>query len=538
MHNCGSWSDRMDIFVNRDTELKLVEETVNALLAKRNFAPSPIIEFCGVGGIGKTTILKKVAQWCNDKNLPYILADANQNLPHFSRDILSQVMKYSSQLMRESEGRDSLSQSIIAAKALLAQGPAAILLDSLDAANDELLKWIEMMLRDLLEENNLFVVLASKKAVYFKNTRSISRMLTPFLLKPFDKDSCEMYLNGVGGPLDPETYNLIFEWTHGYPLAVNVIVQAILQQRLDPRNEQDKKQLLALLTEQVINRGVLANVVQTQGIFDWYRTILSLLSVPRRFNLVLLQNIIEQFAPQYALASSLGYMGWPKRINQMTDVLNWEIPKAGFSVDEPIRHIFLTKLKLEQTEVYYALHSFLAQLNHELAAQVSGSDRVRYLREYLYHWAHNENTQTFPNVLANTLQQIIEGSAESLLQFYEEYVQDEELKEALGKNSTTMMSLMHRELARINREMAVREPMPDCVYYWREFFYSVIYDPVVNDLLLLLQKHVQQMVKEVSPAVSQELYKELMRDDTFSKPLGENFAIFAALIREEFSAEG
>ena len=48
----------MNDFVNRETELALIDEAVEALLDKQRLLRTPIIEFYGVKGIGKTTLLE------------------------------------------------------------------------------------------------------------------------------------------------------------------------------------------------------------------------------------------------------------------------------------------------------------------------------------------------------------------------------------------------------------------------------------------------------------------------------------------------
>ena len=100
-----------------------------------------------------------------------------------------------------------------------------------------------------------------------------------------------------------------------------------------------------------------------------------------------MQDLIETFSPELKLESSIAYWGLPKEINEATDVLNWNMLRAGFSVDEPIRTLFLLLLKTEHPDRYFAIHEFLAQTNLRLAKEVSGFDRARYIRECLYHTA-------------------------------------------------------------------------------------------------------------------------------------------------------
>src|SRR5262249_1380759 len=144
-------------------------------------------------------------------------------------------------------------------------------------------------------------------------------------------------------------------------------------------------------------------------------------------------DLTETFAPSLAPAGKLEYMGLPKQINRGTDVLYWDMRRGGFTIDETVRHLFLKQRAIEQLQLFHDVHRFLANLNKTFAGEVSGSDRVRYLREYLYHSTFVEDPQLLPQLLMQTVS-LVEGSPDSSIQFAEELRQDEELKEALGSH--------------------------------------------------------------------------------------------------------
>lgn len=437
----------MNSFVNREEELRKVDEAFSALLDKHRLLRSPIIEFYGTGGIGKTTLLRKVEQKCNDEHVPSIWADASQSEQSVSHMIIEQAAKYGARYTQEDGS--PLHQSVQATKTLLKQGPAVLLLDAIDTTNDERVRWIEAMLKGLVDEDRLLVVLASTSGIVFPKERSVARKLTSLPLSLFDRSSCETYLNNVDSQIVPELRNIIFEWTRGYPLAMQVMTEAISAGH-DPRQPQGQNYILALMKDQIIMQHVLARVEQEKRA-DYYAS-LRLLSVPRRFNLVIMQDLIERFehfAPALKRESSLAYFPLTKEIQQATEVLKWNMPRAGYSVDAPIRNIFLLELKMEQPEDYNAIHTFLAQENWRLATEVTGTDRVRYLREYLYHSAISIEPQNVSSLLEQVILQIIAESPGGFSEFYEEFIQDEELKETLGEHTALAISLMHSHLAGI-----------------------------------------------------------------------------------------
>jgi hypothetical protein len=415
----------MNLFVNREPELKLIDESFRALLDRRRLLRTPIIEVQGVGGIGKTSLLKQVEQRCQDIQLPYIWVDVSQHPSSVEVEIISQVKHYT----QPSDNKD-FPDATYAMKILLKQSPAVMLFDAVDTAKTAQLSLIEKLLKDLIDDDKLFVVFASKKTLTFQQYRSVARKLTIFALKSLDRKHCESYLDTLDNPIKPiEVRNFIFEWTRGYPLAMNVLAQAI-QNGLDPRTPEGQQEALALLKEQVIHQGVLAAVDPTDR--ARYFSTLQLFSIPRRFNLVIMQDLIERFTPTLKLESSIAYWGLPKEINEATDVLNWNMTRAGFSVDEPIRTLFLLLLKVEHSERYFAIHEFLAQTNRRLAREVSGFDRARYVRECLYHTACMMDSPPVEQQLLDTIQIVEQESQETLSQFSQEFSQDMQLKEALG----------------------------------------------------------------------------------------------------------
>ncbi len=519
----------MDRFINREPELRLIEDAIGDLLNTDTFLRTPIIDFFGIDGIGKTSILKKIVQTCDKHRIRYIWADASKNVPAFFYEIIDQAQQYSEVLPRSDES-NLQHQSVAVTQELLKKGPLVILLDAVDATNEARLVPIEEMLNALVINNKLFVVLTSSRSVSFEHERDVARKLSTFPLLPLDRDSSEEYLESLGLPTDPELRNIVFEWTHGYPLAMDVMVQAIREQGIDPRNQEEREKLLGIITQRVIDQRILARVEPTE--LQWFQRVLRLLSVPRRFNLLTMQSLIEQFAHDLKLANSLAYIVLPNRISQSTDVLSWNLAKGGFAIDSPIRNMFLLQLKIGHLEDYYKINRFLAEINQSNAKEVSGPDRIRYQREYLYHMANSGDEKQLARILTETVQQIIKDAEEApelLIQFREEFIQDTELKELLGKDANLVLSLTNKHLAQKMYRTALQEEDEEKrIRYYRDFFDYTIHDPVINDLPSLLEEYVDQLIAQERPAVLHKLYENLAQDDTFRKVPGKDFAFFFA----------
>jgi len=425
----------MATFINRETELKSINAVFATLSSKkRSLQPTPIIDFYGVGGIGKTVLLHEVRQRCQDAQLRCIWVDPNKGLHEFAREIVHQVQQFS---RFETGDNNALYQSIDATRILLKRGPLVLLFDSVDATDNEQVGWIGTVLRDLSDDDNLFVVLASKRALSFPNDRRTSPKLTPFPLQPFDRQSCEAYLNSIGNQSEPEVRQLIFTWTRGYPLALQVMAQSI-NGGLDPRKQEDQKEIISNLTTQVLHQNILARVDPANR--NWYESILYLLSIPRHFNLIIMQDLIEVFTPDLKRENNLEYIGLPREINQVTEILNWSSVDAGFSVDAPVRALCLLRLRIEQSEMYYEAHRFLARTYRQLATDVAGTDQVRYLGEYLYHSSIETSIQGQAPV--SIVKDIVETFPKSIVSLATQIQQDEELKELLGTHFSDVQSLL------------------------------------------------------------------------------------------------
>ena len=187
-----------------------------------------------------------------------------------------------------------------------------------------------MTLRDLMSHNNLFVVLTSKQRIVFENDWFLARKLTPLQLKPLNRDDSTSYLQSLDDTISPKTRETIFQWTRGYPLAMEVMTKTITERHLDLEKIEDQQQLIAIIIKEVIDKKVLAHVESAQ--LDWHKAHLLLLCIPRRFNLVIMEELLETFGspPIRKTQSKLAYMGLPKQLNANTNILYRDMQKAWF----------------------------------------------------------------------------------------------------------------------------------------------------------------------------------------------------------------
>ena len=250
-----------------------------------------------------------------------------------------------------------------------------------------------------------------------------------------------------------------------------------------------------------------------------------------------MKALIEEFNGKLKQQSGVAYMNIPRMINQTTDVLNWNIMRAGFSVNDPVRALFFLKSKIEDPERHLKIHSFLARINKQIADEVHGLDRMRYLREYLYHSAHTETVQSLAPILEQTIGDIIAESPESSEQFYEEFKLDEELNEVLGEQKKIVLSQVYRYRAEANRQSARESSGTEHIQRIQDFFYYVVEDPQIADLRTVLQQHIENVLTEEPAQNISALTNALSNDSSFKESLGKHFALFTSLLQEYLSSE-
>jgi hypothetical protein len=439
----------MALFVDREKELDLIGDAVQALLNRDRLLRTPIIEVYGVGGVGKTALLKQIEQSSQNSGIPCIFIDIGHASANLEQDFIRQITQH---LPDQSSIAGQSAISI--ARLLLTQRPAVMLFDAVDAASQEQLDFLQVLLHNLIDKEKLFIVLASKKSLPFlQKDRSIARKLPfPLSLQLLPRQYCEIFLDSEASQVEAEIRNLILEWTKGYPLAMNVMVEAI-NNGLDAHTEQGQAEILTQLKNRVIYQEILKEIESQRQ--SYYYSALQLFSVPRRFNLVIMQDLIETFSPALRREGVLAYLSLPKDICETTDVMHWNMVRAGYAVDTPVRMLFLLLLKQEELERYFAIHEFLAEKNLELAQKVPGSDRVRYLREHLYHLVNSQAPSE--QSLVEAVEMASRETPEVFVQFAEEFAQDHDLKEALDQQLPVVEAAIQTYQERLHSDREGKE---------------------------------------------------------------------------------
>jgi hypothetical protein len=164
--------------------------------------------------------------------------------------------------------------------------------------------------------------------------------------------------------------------------------------------------------------------------------------------------------------------------------------------------------------------------NWRLAMEVSSSDRVHYIQEYLYHSAFCLDGDKLQDNVDKAMKQILdEKTPDSLLQFEEEYKKDKELQDALGVHKDSVLAKICRYYADrywelVSMALDRRERISHLLSY---ISYS-IKDPTVAvpDRLPLVRQCLQRVKAQETVDVYRSLIVALSQDTEIKELLGDD----------------
>ncbi|WP_162179547.1 ATP-binding protein [Thermogemmatispora carboxidivorans] len=438
--------------INREDEQRQISTILQALRQPRGTQdqPWPIVHLFGVAGIGKTTLLRQIQQQARALGLPalwgavqpgeHIDAVASQLLPDLPSPPLSPSPgeEHGSAPHHSPPG---LAQLIPGLRLLVhQQGAAVLLLDDVEIGDASQLRWLVALLDALGKQAPLLLVQTAAGPLPWSWQTVLNRPVLPLELGPLDHVSSALLLERHAPTLAPEARALALDWADGYPLALVVLAAALRDGTLDPRQPADRARLREQLTERVLRQGVLGALPPEER--PAIETLLRLLAVPRRFTAMLLQDLIEQFAPEWRQGAPFAYFFLPQQLADRTHALRWQSERAGYVVVAPVRHLLQVLWQEEAPARWQEILRWLAAFQERLTEQANGPERIRSLADQLaYRLLGEEPTrrvEQMPSVLASLRQ---EPQAVSL-QVVADLQQDQDLQAALGEQASAWQAAL------------------------------------------------------------------------------------------------
>jgi len=430
--------------INREKERKLITDAITALTSDDQLVETPIVNFFGLPGIGKSRLLDEIISIYDPQEVRWLKLDASEDIPIFSAGVLRRIERY----CPGAEPPVSLQASLSLLETLLKHSSLVLLVDNIESTDERQVSLLENILEKLILYNNIFIVLASQGELSFHRQRKIQRKLTPSALSLLDRTFSQQYVLTHLPALSEPQQARFFTWTQGHPLAMEELLQAISEHN-NLTDDRVQPQVLQRLLDALVIRHLRERVPQEQ---EWFETMLHLLAVPRRFNVIFIRLLVERFAPEsYRLSSSVEYVKLPQKIGQVTGVLQWKRELAGFTLEEPVRTLLLFQLKLQFAERYHALNLFLAELNWQYACETGHmGDRVQYEKEFVYHRLANAERDGRVGVATAALQQIFTlaaGDQKQLIDFQQEFLTDRGLQEEPGEDFAPLRQHLYEQIA-------------------------------------------------------------------------------------------
>jgi hypothetical protein len=430
--------------INREKERKLITDAITALTSDDQLVETPIVNFFGLPGIGKSRLLDEIISVYDPQALRWLKLDANEDIPVFSANVLQRIGRY----LPGAEPPASLQASLALLETVLRVSPLVLLVDNIESTDEQQVSLLESILEKLILYNNIFIVLASQGELSFHRQRKIQRKLTPCALSLLDQAFSQQYFLAHLPEATEVQHAQFFTWTQGHPLAMEELLQA-LNEHNRLADEWVYPQMLQRLLDALVIRHLRERVPEEQ---EWFETMLRLLAVPRRFNVIFIRLLVERFAPEsYRLSSSVEYVKLPQKIGQVTGVLQWKRELAGFALEEPVRTLLLFELKEQFAERYHALNLFLAELNWQYARETEHiGDRVQYEKEFVYHQLANAPYDERVAAATAALDQIFAlaaGEQNQLIDFQHEFLTDRGLQEERGEDFAPLRRQLYERIA-------------------------------------------------------------------------------------------
>jgi len=372
---------------NRKPELETAQQSLMPMPA------FPIVEFCGIPGIGKTTLLKAIsAEQSRTKPALKIAwvdfgdADLSEDGgPPSRRRILEKINR---DLNVYAHTRDEW-------KAVLQNKQVLLIFDTLERATDSLLVWLGEVLLSLVQElPNLRAILACRQArlarvwgVPLKRYVHTERLGRFRRWDTRQQMELELFLNA-------ELADEVYQLTAGHPGMVADLLDFFRQEGIDDpqslhRPEHEAK-LMSLLND-LAQRYILTHV-------GHLTEKMRLVAHFRAFGPVELRLVLPDFLPAFVGEEEITFMDLITDELVPTSLVWYDSKEAAYVMDEAVRGLFLSHFRLLDADAYAAVSDKLVKLYDDWAwVKGAESRRAFYLGEKLYHLAKQEQAKTKPS---------------------------------------------------------------------------------------------------------------------------------------------
>jgi hypothetical protein len=345
--------------VGRDVELGLFQE---AIQSPSDTSPFSVLSIYGPGGVGKSTLLRAYADLCQSANISSCLLDGRDIEP--SPDRLLQSLAAAMGLADKN--------AVVAA---LAASPdrQVILLDTFEA-----LEPLEGWLRDTFIpqlSGDTIVVLAGRNPLSsaWRGDTAWQPFLRLVSLRNLSPEESRLLLSDRDIPTDQQ--DDILEFTHGYPLALSLMSDLIIQRaaggdkgshRLSVGEAGPTPDIVQALLERFVDKTPT----------PMHRAALEVSALVRVTTEPVLSRIL-------GIPDSHDLFDWLRSLSFM------ETDQPGISPHGVVRDSLMADLRWRSPDRYGDLHRKARTYYQERLAQTTGGEQQRILWDYIY--LHRDN---------------------------------------------------------------------------------------------------------------------------------------------------
>jgi hypothetical protein len=469
-------------FANRSMEIKGVKNIIAQIRTHSN-SHYCIVNFYGVAGVGKSTLLTRLRDEMRSERIPCALIDfAGRKYGDLEvsktvvlEDIVTQLnvgytfvssSGFESVVRRYWDGRRQvdpdqssnleglmhqvISEFINYVHSLLIASPAVLLFDTTEDG-EKILSWLQKnIIGDLIAWTGLLVIAAGRQPMKIDDGRLLPRMAKPFRLSPFTLASIQDQI-----PQYADFAQLILPITFGHPLANLIIANKLEQMEREiakPLNKEVINSNLHMLSHYLCESLIEQKLVPKVN--DDLLVAFRIVALVRRFDLNSLQKLLEKQPdlPQNLINASFCLLLLQKM--QKTGIVEWDSIRKGFALDETIRRQFAFEMFLNNREKFTTLNQIAIEIYNRCIKEYP-SNKIIYLLELLFHSGKSLEAQggdatkiiqSLSSIVIEGLNYIcgIEGGIDLIpaLELFEELQRDTDLHQLCGSRFDELISLV------------------------------------------------------------------------------------------------
>lgn len=408
-------------FANRKEEISGVKRLVAQVKSRAGSPYYCIVNFYGVTGVGKSTLLTHIHNELRSESLPCALIDFAGGkygeletakimmLEHIVIQLnishkLASASEFENVIRRYWDGQRqvSLGQTInfnelvqqlvfeftSFVRSLLIVSPVILLLDTTEEG-DKILPWLQKtIIGELILQAGFLLIIAGRQPMKIEDGRLLPRMARPLRLSPFTLESIQDQI--------PEYAHLagkILPITFGHPLANVIVANKLRQMESEIAKPIDEITLNTNLN--FLSRHLCESLIQEKFLPNIDNDVLvafRIVSLVRRFDLYSLQKLLEKQPDFSQDRINATFCLFLLQRMQVTGVVEWDSARKGYTLDETIRRQFAFEMFLNNKEKFSSLNQTAIEIYSKRIKEHPGN-KIIYLLELLFHSAKSIEAQ-------------------------------------------------------------------------------------------------------------------------------------------------